>query len=119
VRDIFITDLSRLSLITVETVKVGWIAIDVSSVSSQPLGLPVRPLPVGARTNPARDFSTRPAAVRRQLNPSTHTVRYEKRIGETKNAFIWDQPARAGKPAGSEITPGRVPLGEGEIEQHR
>ena len=33
-RDVFITDLSRLSLIPVETVKVVWIAIDVSSVSA-------------------------------------------------------------------------------------
>jgi hypothetical protein len=88
-RDVFITELSRLSMITVETVKVVWIAIDVASVSSPPRGLPVRPLPVGARINAARYFSTRAAAVRRQLNPYTHTVRYEKRIGETKNAFIW------------------------------
>jgi len=117
---VFITDLSRLSLITVETVKVVWIAIDVSSVSSPPRGLPVRPLPVGARINPARDFSTRAAAVRRQVNPSTRTVRYEKRIGETKNAFIWDHPhAQVNRLTGLRNNTRPRPSDQGEIGQRR
>jgi hypothetical protein len=46
-------------------------------------------------------------------------LRYEKRIGETKSAFIWDRAAPAGKLADSETTPGHVPPSEGEIEQRR
>jgi hypothetical protein len=50
--------------------------------------------------------------------------RYEKRIGQTKNAFIWDPPARCGKPARcpgpQDAPPSYLLSGEGEpsLPQH-
>jgi hypothetical protein len=56
VRDVFITDLSRLSFIPVEVV---WIAIDVSSVSSPPRALSVGCFHAGDRISSARGCSIR------------------------------------------------------------
>src|SRR6516225_6534279 len=100
----------------VETVNVVWTAIDVSSVSagagSTPCGR--SPAMFGVRI--------RTTAACRQLTRRSPAVRYEKRIGETKNAHICDQPGARGKPLaqGTRTRPAVVLPGEGEapLPQH-
>src|SRR5215831_12576361 len=87
---------------------VVWIAIGISSVSFPPRGLPVRPFLAAARINSARGCPIRGAAARRQLTRRFSAARYEKRIGETKNAFIWGQPGMHGQSQLGGATPRQI-----------
>ena len=65
------------------------------------------PFLAAVRINSARGCRIRSAAARRQLTRRFSAARYEKRIGETKNAFIC-QPGMHGQSQPARATPQQI-----------